>query len=271
MVSVVGTQGSSVPDSDSVKPVLSWWWMAPCAAVLVAAPFAWRPLWQMAGSLAVSQPPGATAAPASRLGFTATHEGNDWRLGWSREALSALDAVGAMLTIRDGGIDRLQFLSPRDLAAGAILYVPKTSDLLFNLRVTLPGGPEIEEQVRVLGQDQAAVPDLTYIPPPRRIGEASRTAPVPAAESAPAPAPAPGVAAATQPPPVQAAPQRRQFQPPPVPAVKAATPTDVALPEVSLPTAAAPQLPRFIGRAPLPPLASTPAPQQSPPQPAPQV
>src|SRR5690349_9757226 len=108
---------------------MSWWWIAPCAIAIVAAPLMWRPLWRIAGSFSLPQLTGESGVkPTSQLGFSATHEGNDWRLVWSRDALSRLGVVGAMLTIRDGGVDRLQFLSPIDLAAGAILYVPKSSD-----------------------------------------------------------------------------------------------------------------------------------------------
>jgi TonB family protein len=250
---VVGSQVVKTRDDDSGqnpgKQSLSWWWIAPCAFVLVAAPFIWRPIWNLAGAMTLPASPGPSGGEsASRLGLSATHEGSDWRLVWSREALQRLGAVGAMLTIRDGGVDRLQFLSPLDLNAGAILYVPKTSDLLFNLRVTLPEGPDVEEQIRVLGQDQDAMAGLTYTPAPRRIGEAARTGTgATASQSAPV----------------------KQFQPPPAPAAAVPTPADLSLPDVRLPGAPPPAL-RFTGSAPPPPRPA-PAQSQTPPVQAPQV
>jgi protein TonB len=254
---VVGTQPAKTNVEDSENPVrsgVSWWWIAPCAFVLVAIPFVWRPLWQMAGAMSA---PTSFAGPvpesASRLGFSAAHEGTDWRLVWNREALKRLGAVGALLSIRDGGVDRLQFLSPLDLAAGAILYVPKSSDLLFNLKITLADGPDIEEQIRVLGQDQDAAADLNY-PPPRRIGEAARTS-LPGATS---PSGAPTGAAAPQP--------VKQFQPPPAPSRAPAAPREVALPDIRMPATAAPAL-RFTGTL-APP---KPTPAAAPAAPTPQI
>jgi protein TonB len=209
----------------------------------------------------------ATPETGSRLGFTASHDGTDWRLVWNRDALKRLGAIGAMLTIRDGGVDRLQFLSPLDLSAGAILYVPRTSDLLFNLKITLPDGPDIEEQIRVLGQDQDAVADVNY-PPPRRVGEASRAA-VPSAIPATIPAASPRSEAAPAPAEAQPAPVK-QFQAPPLPSPKTPAPREVALPEVRLPASNAPAL-RFTG-ATAPPLPALPPVQtQAPPVNNPQV
>jgi hypothetical protein len=178
--------------------------------------------------LAPDDPGLASPAPASRLGFTAKHYGSDWRLMWNREALTRLNAMGAMLAIRDGGVDRLQFLSPQDLAAGAIFYVPRTTDLSFNLKVTVPDGSEIEEQIRVLGADSAD--ELLARPiQPRRIGDAAR-------EEVPDAVPAATGALATA---------TRQFQPPALPAAKTEPAAEIALPRVTLPSADAPQMPRL--------------------------
>src|SRR3954471_24377757 len=143
-------------ESPQPRSGMSWWWLAPCLLAIAAFSLFWRPFWRLANS---SFPPdssaGAPIATPSQLGFSASHEGSDWRLVWNREAVARLNAVGAMLSIHDGGVDRLQFLSAQDLAAGAIFYVPRTSDLTFNLKVALAAGPDIEEQIRVLG----ATPD----------------------------------------------------------------------------------------------------------------
>jgi len=223
---------------------MSWWVLAPAVAALVLAPFLWRPLWRLATTVSSEDRPVVRHSPSSPLGFTATHEGSDWKLVWNREALAKLDALGAMLTISDGGVGRMQFLSSRDLAAGAVVYVPRTSDLTFNLKVTVPNAPEIEEQVRILGADQQSDADIAL--PPRRIfGEASRSE--------------------IQPPPTAAAakPTPKPFQPPPVPLVSEAPSSApaVSLPEVHLPSPVAPRI-AAIARTtapPLPPL-SNPAP-----------
>lgn len=232
------------------KKGLSWWWLAPFALAIAAFPFVWRPIWRAAGLATAALDTPAVVAPASsQLGFSAKHEGTDWRLVWSRAALARLGAVGAMLTIRDGGADRLQFLSPRDLEAGAILYVSRTADLVFNLKVSVLDGPDIEEQIRVLGAGQSTEETELTTVPPRRIGDASRVDPPSAAGRQP----------------VRQQPVR-QFQAPPrtVEVPKPVMEGSVALPEIRLPavSASVPQLP-----APAP---AAPPPVQTPPAPSPQ-
>jgi periplasmic protein TonB len=228
-----------VPERD--QSGVSWWWLAPCVLALAAFPFVWRPLWEMANTPQATDRIEGQRLP-SQLGFSATHEGNDWKLVWSREALTRLNALGAMLTIRDGGVERLQFLSPQDLAAGTVFYIPRTSDLAFNLKVTVANGGEIEEQIRVLGgekSDELLLAERV----PRRIGEASREG----AASAPEPA-------------TPLAQPEREFQPP---APKVARPTaavDTALPDVALPAAAVPHVPQATAAPPLPPPQSAAAP-----------
>jgi protein TonB len=169
------------------------------------------------------------------MGFSASHEGSDWRLVWNRDVLARLNAVGAMLSIRDGGVDRLQFLSSQDLAAGAIFYVPRTSDLTFNLKVALASGPDIEEQIRVLGATPDHVPQLaTGVQPPRRFGDAAR-------ESITAPGQETAKAAL------------REFRPPEAASKATAPVVEAALPEVKLPSAPAPQIQQVALTPPLPP------------------
>jgi TonB family protein len=233
------------PDKEALEPLppkssISWWWLAPWVLALALIPFVWRPLWKLAGSLTAFEPAAAPTTAPSPLGFTAKREGSDWRLSWSRDSLTRLSALGAMLTISDGGVDRLQFLSPQDLASGAILYVPRTTDLTFNFKVTVPNAPDIEEQVRVLGAESNETPQLAYTLPPRRIGEAARQIPAssaPDGEAAAAPAATPAI---------------RRFQPPASPAKTAAPHVDVALPIVALPSGALPQIPRIDAAAPPP-------------------
>ncbi len=246
---------------------MSWWWLAPCLLAIAAFSLFWRPFWRLANSVPPSEAgTGVAASAPSQLGFSASHEGSDWRLVWNRDALARLNAVGAMLAIRDGGVDRLQFLSSQDLAAGAIFYVPRTSDLTFNLKVALAAGPDIEEQIRVLGATPDHVPQMASgVQQPRRIGDAAR-------EVAQAAAPESAKAAL------------REFRPPaPLtrpPAQAHTQALDASLPDVKLPAAAAPQIqqaaltpplpPRPIAEAPKPAVPAT-SPQQmaEPPRPSP--
>jgi hypothetical protein len=153
-----------------------------------------------------------------------------------------------MLTISDGGVWRLQYLSPQDLAAGTVFYIPRTSDLAFNLKVTVANGSDIEEQIRVLGAEKPDEP-FRAERAPRRIGESSRDA-------------APEAAITVEPGATPLVTAQRQFRPPAPKADRSAAGDDTALPDVALPAATLPQLPHT-STAPPPP-----APKSAPPQPA---
>jgi TonB family protein len=175
------------------------------------------------------------------LGFSARHEGTDWQIMWSRDALARVEAVGAMLTIRDAGVDRLQFLSAQDLASGSLFYVPRSSDLTFNLKVNTLNGPVIEEQIRVLGAGLDIPASLT---PMRRTGEAQRDY-LSSIREAPRTLGEPVHA-----PPVTA---RKTFQPPATQTSKSGAPAELAaMPDVHLPASSSPQL-THVASAPPPP------------------
>jgi hypothetical protein len=102
------------------------------------------------------QAPPAPAVPAEKadsarahLGFSATREGPVWKLSWDRAAMDALNPVGAVLSIEDGGYLQQLPLAPADLASGILFYTPQSNDLTFGLRIDR-GGAHVEEQVRVL-------------------------------------------------------------------------------------------------------------------------
>ena len=243
-----GEEAEGQPEAPQrISSGVSWWWLAPCVLALAAVPFVWRPLLRLTNS----PPSTETLQPArsSQLGFSATHEGSDWKLVWSREALARLNVIGAMLTISDGGVWRLQYLSPQDLAAGTVFYIPRTSDLAFNLKVTVANGSDIEEQIRVLGAEKADEPIMAQRAP-RRIGESSRDEAAEAAVTV-EPGATPLVTA------------QREFRPPVQKAERSVPGTDTALPDVAMPATAIPQLPHT-SAAPPPP-----APKSAPPQPAP--
>jgi protein TonB len=226
---------TGVVQSPRGKGSISWWWVAPCLLAIVALPFVWRPLWRLAGSMSLPDPAPVSSAPVpSRLGFSASHEGSDWRLVWNRDAILRLNAVGAMLTIRDGGADRLQFLSPQDLTAGSLFYVPRTSDLTFNLKLALPDGSDIEEQIRVLGATPDHAPQMAEVVQPRRLGSAARV------EEAP-----PGSATPKAP--------VRQFQPPAARVAAGAKPlADAVLPDVNSPLLPPVRIPQTLPSVPPP-------------------
>lgn len=100
-----------------------------------------------------SDPPPAvpvkTAARPIPMGFSANREDSVWKLTWNRGSIDALNPVGAMLSIEDGGFLQQLPLGPGDLASGVLFYTPQTSDLTFSLRLDL-GGSHVEEHVRVL-------------------------------------------------------------------------------------------------------------------------
>lgn len=243
-----GEAGTNAIETARQTAALSWWWVALCALAILALPLAWRPLLRIAALALPESAPAASAGPPTQLGFSASRQGSDWRLVWNRAAITRFNAVGAMLAIRDGGVDRLQFLSPQDLAAGTILYVPRTSELSFHLKVAIASGVEVEEEIRVLGAG-GDTPQL-FEPVQPRIGEASRAAP---------------------PAPVRKTPVRatRPFQPPARSATRTgASVPDIALPEPKLPAASSLRILHAAPSAPPPPRlpadpVRTPAPSSS--------
>ena len=100
-----------------------------------------------------SDPPPAVAVktPARPvpLGFSAARQDSVWKLSWNRASMDALNPVGAMLSIEDGGYLQQVPLASNELASGTLFYTPQTSDLTFSLRLDL-GGSHVEEHVRVL-------------------------------------------------------------------------------------------------------------------------
>src|SRR5580698_7957636 len=63
--------------------------------------------------------------------------------------MDALNPIGALLTIEDGGYQQQVPLEPADLASGTLFYTPQSNELTFGLRIDL-GGSHLEEHVRVL-------------------------------------------------------------------------------------------------------------------------
>ncbi len=190
-------------------------------------------------------PPPQTApaekADASRahLGFSATRDGPVWKLSWDRASMDALNPVGAVLSIEDGGYLQQVPLAPADLASGILFYTPQSNDLTFDLRIDR-GGTHVEEQVRVLAPTR-----VTF---DRAQQSGSTRAPV-QAQAAPAVTPSnvqPPAAAATTPPPAAAsAPPRRFVLPAATPGESAVALTDPVLPPVvALAVPVAPNLPR---------------------------
>lgn len=105
-------------------------------------------------------------APQSpRLGFAANPDGPAWKLTWSRDAVDALDPVGATLSIRDGDNQRDIALSASDLSSGTLYYSPQGGELAFRFEVQRNGGEPVAERVRVLEALKPAEQEATHKPP----------------------------------------------------------------------------------------------------------
>jgi hypothetical protein len=132
-----------------VRGTRVWLLAAAClAAVILIAAGAYR--WNLNRQLpSVPSLRTETAPPRSHLGFAATREGPVWKLSWDRAAMDAINPIGAVLLIEDGGYQQQVPLEPADLASGTLYYTPQSNDLTFGLRV-FRDGVHVEEQVRVL-------------------------------------------------------------------------------------------------------------------------
>jgi hypothetical protein len=84
------------------------------------------------------------------MGFAANPEGGIWKLTWNRDAVTALNPSSASLSIRDGANQQQIPLTAAELGAGMVFYTPQSGDLVFGLKLLLPGAPPEEEEVRVL-------------------------------------------------------------------------------------------------------------------------
>lgn len=134
----------------------------------------------------------------AHLGFSAAREGPAWKLSWDRAAMDALNPVGAVLAIEDGGLQQQIPLEPADLASGIIFYTPQSGELTFSLRIDR-GGTHVEEHVRVLDATRSpqkppdrfpqSVASRTLVP--ARVDSRGTTQPAPAGGASPTvPAPA---------------------------------------------------------------------------------
>jgi hypothetical protein len=245
------------------------WLYAGAALVLIFGLFLYRGFKKPAAPVTRVE-----TASNTHLGFSATREGPVWRLSWDRAAMDALNPVGAVLSIEDGGYDQQVPLAPPDLASGTLFYTPQSSDLTFRLRIDR-GGSHIEEDVRVL-----EAPRLGPRPGERAPqGIPNRQAPVqplPGGRAA-LPNPAPPVAAASAPPrkftpptatqtPIASAPET----PSPPPAMVLAVPVAPTIaPRANLDVAAAPPPPAPAPTPAVTPPATTAAATQPPPTSAP--
>ena len=178
-----------------------------------------------------------TTPQTPSLGFAANPEGPAWKLTWNRDAVNALDPVGATLSIKDGDRERDIALSAADLSSGTLYYSPQGGELAFRLELQRNGRDPVAERVRVLealnpvGQETAQRPPRQQASSPRQSAPSS----APARERGPAtsasvtnPAvPALVPAQANPPQPVAAAPAVPT--PPPTVAANVPTPTKEAV------------------------------------------
>jgi hypothetical protein len=262
-------QQHPLDDSPEDAPLVAWvravppkiWLYAAALMVLIAGLLIYRGFKKTPEPLNTR----VEATANTHLGFSATREGPVWKLSWDRAAMDALNPVGAVLSIEDGGYDQQVPLAPPDLASGTLFYTPQSSDLTFKLRIDR-GGSHIEEDVRVL-----EAPRLGQ-KPVERAPQTSPTKPGPAqappiARSEPPTKVAPPSAPATTPPrkfippsPTQAPAASAPEAPSPPPAMVLAVPVPPAiLQRANLDVAAAPPQPP-------PPAATSPTPPAAPPR-----
>ncbi len=141
---------SLAADRTGVRRPQIWLYAAAClVAVVLAAAGAYRWARRQQPQPPPSVPAAKTEAPRAHLGFSAAREGPVWKLSWDRAVMDALNPVGAVLSIEDGGYLLQVPLAPADLASGTLFYTPQNNDLTFGLRIDR-GGSHVEEQVRVL-------------------------------------------------------------------------------------------------------------------------
>jgi Gram-negative bacterial TonB protein C-terminal len=107
--------------------------------------------------IAPAPAPAPVSAPNSHVGFSANPQNSLWKLTWDRDAVASLHPTAAVLSILDGGQERRIPLSAPDLATGEAFYSARTGELLFSLKVNVPGAEPVEEHVRVLEADRVAV------------------------------------------------------------------------------------------------------------------
>jgi hypothetical protein len=159
------TPGPAIPPR---RRVPAWVYVAAGFSLLAAA--AWTYGWMRVRQTA---PPPQVSAPATLAGagtgFSARLEGALWKLTWNRDAVAAMRAEAAVLSIQDGDDHQRIPLAKADLSAGAVFYSPRSRDLLFGLTVQVPGTQPVEEQIRVLAPVRASAD-----PPPTSSGPATR-------------------------------------------------------------------------------------------------
>jgi hypothetical protein len=252
-------------DGPEVAPLVAWvrglppkvWLVAASLMVLIAGLLVYRGFQKPAEPVSTR----VEATANTHLGFSATREGPVWKLSWDRAAMDALNPIGAVLSIEDGGYDQQVPLAPPDLASGTLFYTPQSSDLTFKLRIDR-GGSHIEEDVRVL-----EAPKLGS-KPVERAPQASPSEPAkapPTARNEPPTKATPPVAPATTPPrkftppsPSQTAAVSAPEAPSPPPAMVLAVPVPPAIVQrANLDVAAAPAQPP-------PPAATSPTPPAAP-------
>ena len=142
------------------------WLLAVALAAVAAVGLAAASRWVTTRRVAAVVPVAVKQTEATRphLGFSAAQEGGVWKLSWDRAAMDALNPVGAVLSIDEGGAEEQVPLQPSDLASGILFYTSHSSDLNFGLRVDL-GGNHVEERIRVLEGPKIAQRPV-YITPP---------------------------------------------------------------------------------------------------------
>jgi outer membrane biosynthesis protein TonB len=85
------------------------------------------------------------------LDLKVERSGEDWQVGWNKNADALAQALGGHLTITDGLSRRELYLDANELQSGKITYAPMTDDVVVRLQlVTGDLARQVSESVRII-------------------------------------------------------------------------------------------------------------------------
>ena len=155
------------------------------AALLIVAAALWFPVRSWMSGKRPTDTPAETRQERSGFGMQVTRLDKNLQIQWDRNLPSMQSAVSGVLKVVDGDQRFAVPLSKSDLAAGQILYPPRSNNLGVELVVETPSGSARDTVRVILAQGEPAVsrpaPALRE-PTPRQVArEVQQTVPVPAA------------------------------------------------------------------------------------------
>lgn len=140
---------NSQAENDPWKQI-KWQWIAGAAALIALLIVGTALIRNRAASKNAAE--AKTEAPIdSSLGLKFDRVGTDIQLTWNPQATAILSATNGQIIITDGPVSRTVDLDASDLRRGSLTYSPLTNDLVFKLKVNVPGAADpIMESVRII-------------------------------------------------------------------------------------------------------------------------